>query len=150
MQGTVAAINRSEKKGDQKKPIAQGVFIEDFGLEGDAHAGKEHRQVSLMGQESIDKMNALGVMGLCSGNFTENITTRGLVLYELAVGTKLMIGETLHEVTQIGKKCHGADCAVMQQIGDCIMPREGIFTKVLRGGTVHPGDAITVAESTDL
>jgi len=144
MQGTVIAINRSEKKGDQKKPIDEGVFIEDFGLENDAHAGKWHRQVSLLGQESIDKMNAVGVMGLCAGNFAENITTQGIVLYELPVGTKMRIGETLHEVTQIGKKCHGSDCAVMQQIGDCIMPREGIFTKVLVGGTVRAGDVITI------
>lgn len=144
MQGKVIAVNRSEKKGEQKVPIDEGVFIEDFGLEGDAHAGKWHRQVSLLGQESIDKMNAVGVVGLCSGNFAENITTQGIVLYELPVGTQMQIGETLHEVTQIGKKCHGGDCAVMRQIGDCVMPREGIFTRVIKGGVVRPGDDIKI------
>lgn len=146
MKGKVIAINISEKKGEQKHSIERGVFIEDHGLKGDAHAGKWIRQVSLLGQESIDKMNEAAVKGLCSGNFAENITTLGLVLYEIPVGTKMRIGETLHEVTQIGKKCHGAGCAVMQQIGDCVMPREGIFTKVLSGGVVRPGDVIEVLD----
>jgi len=140
----VVAINISEKKGEQKHSIEKGKFIEDFGLEGDAHAGKWHRQVSLLGQESIDKMNKYQVSGLCSGNFAENITTEGIVLYEIPVGAKMKIGDTMHEVTQIGKKCHGAGCAVMEQVGDCIMPREGIFTKVLKGGIIRPGDTIEV------
>lgn len=145
MSGKVIAINISEKKGEMKKPIPVGNFIADFGLEGDAHAGKWHRQVSLLGQESIDKMIAKGVAGLCAGNFAENITTEGICLYELPVGTKLKIGETLQEVTQIGKECH-AGCEIAQQVGDCIMPREGIFTIILAGGTIKAGDSIEIVE----
>lgn len=145
MSGKVIAINISEKKGEMKKPILVGKFIEDFGLEGDAHAGKWHRQVSLLGQESIDKMIEKGVAGLCAGNFAENITTEGICLYELPVGTKLKIGETLQEVTQIGKECH-AGCEIAQQVGDCIMPREGIFTIILEGGPIKAGDSIEIVE----
>lgn len=137
----VIAVNISEKKGEIKIPIEKGYFKVNHGLEGDAHAGDWHRQVSLLAQESIDKMNALGIMNLDSGKFAENITTEGLVLYELPVGTKLRIGETLMEVTQIGKECHKG-CAIRSQVGDCIMPREGIFTKVLEGGFVKAGDEI--------
>jgi len=144
MKGKVIAVSISEKKGEQKHPIDEGNFIVDHGLEGDAHAGKWIRQVSLLGQESIDKMNAQEAEGLCAGNFAENITTQGIVLYEIPVGTRMRIGETVQEVTQIGKKCHGAGCAVMQQVGDCVMPREGIFTKVLEGGAIRPGDVIEV------
>lgn len=143
MSGKVIAINISEKKGQMKKPIETGNFITDFGLEGDAHAGKWHRQVSLLGQESIDKMTELGIKGLCSGNFAENITTQGICLYELPVGTRVKIGETLQEVTQIGKECH-AGCEIAQQVGDCIMPREGIFTIILEGGTIKAGDSIEI------
>ncbi|MBV7274055.1 MOSC domain-containing protein [Clostridium thailandense] len=139
----VIAINISEKKGEIKIPIEKGYFKENHGLEGDAHAGEWHRQVSLLGQESIDKMKALGVKGLDSGKFAENITTEGLVLYELPIGTKLKIGETLMEVTQIGKECHKG-CAIRSQVGDCIMPREGIFTRVLKGGWIRPDDNIEI------
>jgi len=145
MSGKVIAINISEKKGVMKKPIPTGNFIENFGLEGDAHGGKWHRQVSLLGQESIDKMIAMGAAGLCAGNFAENITTEGICVYELPVGTKLRIGETLQEVTQIGKECH-AGCEIAQQVGDCVMPREGIFTMILEGGTIKAGDTIEVVE----
>lgn len=141
--GKVIAINISEKKGIPKESIPEGNFIEDFGLEGDAHAGKWHRQVSLLGNESIDKMKAIGIEGLCSGKFAENLTTEGIDLYELPIGTKLKIGETLQEVTQIGKECHSG-CAIFQQVGQCIMPKEGIFTKVLKGGKVKVGDEIAV------
>lgn len=139
----VIAVNISEKKGEIKIPIEKGYFKVNHGLEGDAHAGDWHRQVSLLAQESIDKMNALGIMNLDSGKFAENITTEGLVLYELPVGTKLKIGETLMEVTQIGKECHKG-CAIRSQVGDCIMPREGIFAKVLEGGFVKAGDEIEI------
>ncbi|WP_303867994.1 MOSC domain-containing protein [Acetobacterium wieringae] len=145
MSGKVIAINISETKGVMKKPIPVGNFIKDFGLEGDAHAGKWHRQVSLLGQESIDKMIAMGAKGLCAGNFAENITTEGICVYELPVGTKLRIGETLQEVTQIGKECH-AGCEIAQQVGDCVMPREGIFTIILEGGIIKAGDTIEVVE----
>ncbi len=139
----VIDVNISETKGVIKKAIEKGYFKENHGLEGDAHAGDWHRQVSLLGQESIDKMKAMGVEGLISGKFAENITTEGIVLYELPVGTKLKIGETLMEVTQIGKECHKG-CAIRSQVGDCIMPREGIFTKVLKGGYIKSGDPIEV------
>lgn len=141
--GKVVAINISEKKGAIKTPIPEGEFKEEYGLVGDIHAGKGHRQVSLLGQESIDKMKALGIDGLCTGKFTENITTQGIILPEFSVGTRLKIGETIQEVTQIGKECHGG-CEIRKQVGDCIMPREGIFTRVIRGGVVRTGDNIEV------
>lgn len=141
--GKVIAINISEKKGVIKKPIEQGVFIEEHGLEGDAHAGKWHRQVSLLAQESIDKMKKSGVEGLSAGKFAENITTEGIVLYELPIGTRLRVGNTIQEVTQIGKECHGG-CEIRRQVGDCVMPREGIFTRVIEGGIIKPGDVIEV------
>lgn len=141
--GKVLDINISEKKGVVKKPIDKGVFIEDFGLEGDAHGGKWHRQVSLLGIESFNKMKDLGVEGLEHGSFAENITTEGIILYELPVGTRLKIGETIQEVTQIGKECH-TGCAIAKQVGKCVMPKEGIFTRVIKGGIVRPGDKIEV------
>lgn len=142
----VLAVNISEKKGVIKHPIEKGYFEVDHGLLGDAHAGKWHRQVSLLGQESIDKMTAMGIEGLCTGKFAENLTTEGIELYTLPVGTKLKIGDTLMEVTQIGKECH-AGCQIRTQVGDCIMPREGIFTRVLEAGWVKSGDEIEVVES---
>ncbi|WP_432665912.1 MOSC domain-containing protein [Wukongibacter baidiensis] len=141
----VIAISISETKGVPKENIPEGNFIEDFGLEGDAHAGKWHRQVSLLGVESINKMKEMGIEGLCSGKFAENLTTEGINLYDLPVGTKLQIGETLHEVTQIGKECH-TGCAILHQVGQCIMPKEGIFTKVLKGGKIKVDDEIKVVE----
>lgn len=142
----ILAVNISERKGVIKHPIEKGYFEVDHGLVGDAHAGKWHRQVSLLSQESIDKMTAVGVEGLCVGKFAENLTTEGIELYTLPVGTKLKIGETLMEVTQIGKECH-AGCEIRNQVGDCIMPREGIFTRVLEAGWVKPGDEIEIVES---
>lgn len=139
----VVAINISTKKGTPKQSIPEGNFIADFGLEGDAHAGKWHRQVSLLGIESINKVKALGIEGLCTGKFAENITTEGINLWELPVGTQLKIGETIQEVTQIGKECH-TKCAIFHQVGDCVMPKEGIFTKVIQGGKVRPSDSIEV------
>lgn len=141
--GKVLDINISETKGVIKKPIEEGIFIEEFGLAGDAHAGKWHRQVSLLGIESFNKMEELGIEGLEHGNFAENITTEGIILYELPVGTKLKIGETLQEVTQIGKECHSG-CAISKQVGKCVMPKEGVFTRVIKGGVVRPGDIIEV------
>ncbi|MBC2582347.1 MOSC domain-containing protein [Clostridium sp. DJ247] len=141
--GKVLSINISEKKGVVKKPIEQGIFIEEHGLEGDAHAGKWHRQVSLLAEESIDKIKKLGIEGLDYGKFAENITTEGIVLYELPVGTRLSIGETIQEVTQIGKECHQG-CEIRNLVGDCVMPREGIFTRVIKGGVVRVGDSINI------
>lgn len=139
----VLSINISKEKGTKKTPIEQGIFIEDFGLKDDAHAGKWHRQVSLLAQESINIMKEKGLDGLCSGNFAENITTEGIVLYKLPVGTQIKIGETIQEVTQIGKKCHQG-CEISQQVGECIMPTQGIFTKVIKGGTIKTNDKIEV------
>jgi len=140
----VMAINLSKEKGVIKTPIEEGLFIEDHGLKDDAHAGDWHRQVSLLGQESVDKILAMGVIeNLEAGVFAENILTEGIVLYELPVGTKLKIGETMQEVTQIGKKCHHG-CEIFQKVGDCVMPREGIFTKVLKGGVIKIGDEIEI------
>ncbi len=141
--GTVIAINISKVKGVIKESISSGEFQEDFGLVGDAHAGKWHRQVSLLAQESIDKMTQIGIEGLCSGKFAENITTQGIILHELPVGTQVKIGETIHEVTQIGKECHSG-CAIKVQVGQCIMPKEGIFTRVIKGGVIYAGDTIEV------
>lgn len=143
LKGKVLAVNISEKKGVIKTPIEEGFFQEDYGLVGDAHAGKWHRQVSLLGIESVEKMKKMGVEGLCSGKFAENLTTEGIILYKLPVGTQLKIGETIQEVSQIGKDCHDG-CAIKKQVGQCVMPREGIFTKVLKGGKVKKGDSIEV------
>lgn len=142
----VLAVNISEKKGVIKHPMEKGFFEVDHGLVGDAHAGKWHRQVSLLGQESIDKMTAMGIEGLCTGKFAENLTTDGIELFTLPVGTRLRIGETLMEVTQIGKECH-VGCQIRTQVGDCIMPREGIFTRVLEAGWIKPGDDIELLKA---
>jgi len=139
----VIAVNISEKKGEVKHPIGKGFFKFSHGLEGDAHAGNWHRQVSLLGIESINKMKANGIEGLTPGKFAENLTTEGIILYELTVGCTLKIGEVLLEVTQIGKQCH-LGCEIRNLVGDCIMPREGIFTKVLSEGFIKAGDDIVV------
>lgn len=139
----VLAINISEKKGVPKKTIEKGEFIVDFGLKGDAHGGNWHRQVSLLGQESIDKVAALGIKGLCTGKFAENITTEGIELYTLPIGALLKISDVILEVTQIGKECH-QKCAIFQLVGDCVMPKEGIFAKVIKGGIIKKGDSIEV------
>ncbi len=146
--GKVLSVNVSVKKGTVKHAVNEINLVEDFGVEGDSHAEKGSiRQVSLLGQESVDKMTALGVPGLCFGKFAENITTEGIVLYEIPVGTKMKIGEALTEVTQIGKKCHAADgCEIARTVGICVMPKEGIFVKVLSGGKVCAGDDIEVLD----
>ena len=141
----VKAVNISEKKGEIKHPIEKCFFKINHGLVGDAHAGEWHRQVSLLGTESIEKMKASGVQGLCSGKFAENITTEGICLYEIPVGTRLKIGEVTLEVTQIGKECH-LGCQIRQLVGDCVMPREGIFAKVITEGYIKAGDDIVVEE----
>ncbi|GKU24847.1 MOSC domain-containing protein [Clostridium folliculivorans] len=139
----VISINISEIKGVVKIPISKGFFKEEHGLEGDGHAGKWHRQVSLLAKESIDKMTLFGVQDLTPGKFAENITTEGIVLHELPIGTRLKIGETIQEVTQIGKECHNG-CAIKNEVGKCIMPTEGIFTRIIKGGVIRPGDTIEI------
>ena len=135
-------VELSEKKGERKKASPEVMLLEAHGIEGDAHAGPWHRQVSLLAQESIDKMIAAGLT-VGPGDFAENITTRGIEVFTLPIGTVLDLGEALVQVTQIGKECH-SHCAIYHQAGDCVMPREGIFVRVLRGGKVAPGDAVTV------
>jgi MOSC domain-containing protein YiiM len=142
----VIAINTSEKKGVSKRTVPQGEFIENYGLKGDAHAdtgSPPNRQVSFLGQESIDKMKSLGIKGLCTGKFAENITTQGIELYTLPIGTRLKINEVIFEVTQIGKECH-QKCAIFHQVGDCVMPKEGIFAKVIKGGIIEPENEIKI------
>ena len=136
----VLAVCISENKGERKKPVELVELRENHGIVGDAHAGEWHRQVSLLAQESIDKMRKLG-LDVNAGDFAENITTSGIDLISLPIGSRLQIGESLLEVTQIGKECH-TRCAIFYQAGDCVMPKEGIFVKVITGGTVKPGDEI--------
>ena len=138
--GKVVSINISDKTGVIKLPVEQAEFVEG-GIRGDAHCGlDEIRQVSWLADESVDKMRARGVK-LSAGAFAENITTQGIELKTLPISTKLKIGETIQEVTQIGKECHHG-CAIKQQTGTCVMPTEGIFTRVIQGGTVKAGDPI--------
>jgi len=139
----VVAVNISAETGVIKQPVESAVLLEKFGIEGDAHAGNWHRQVSLLDQASVDKMSALGVEGLTPGIFAENITTEGIALHALPIGTRLRVGEVELEVTQIGKECH-AHCQIYQQVGMCIMPTEGIFAIVIRGGEIRAGDAIEI------
>jgi len=136
----VLSINVSDKTGIIKQPVDQAEFIEG-GIKGDAHCGlDEIKQVSLLADESVDKMRAMG-LDLGAGVFAENITTQGIELKTLPIGTKLRIGDTIQEVSRIGKECH-TGCAIKQQTGTCVMPTEGIFTKVVKSGTVKVGDSI--------
>ena len=139
---SVVAVCISEQKGTQKHEVPEIQLKIDHGIVGDAHAGNWHRQVSLLAQESVEKMKAV-FPDIPVGAFAEDILTEGLTLFTLPVGTRLRVGEVLLEVTQIGKECH-AHCAIRQQVGDCVMPREGIFTIVLEEGTIRAGDTITV------
>jgi MOSC domain-containing protein YiiM len=136
----VVAVCISEKKGERKKPVETVTLRENHGIVGDGHAGDWHRQVSLLAQESIDKMRKMG-LDVTAGDFAENITTSGIDLVALPIGSRIQVGETLLEVTQIGKECH-TRCAIYYQAGDCVMPKEGIFAKVITGGTIKPGDTI--------
>jgi MOSC domain-containing protein YiiM len=144
MKARIIAVCTSEKKGTRKKNVGSGQLRIDHGLLGDAHAGDWHRQISLLAQESIDKMVEKG-LSVGAGDFGENFTTEGIDLVSLPVGSFLEIGETLVEVTQIGKECHNR-CAIYYQAGDCVMPKEGIFAKVLKEGTVRVGDFIKKIE----
>ena len=141
-QASVIAVCTSKKKGISKQAIDQGIFQEDYGLVGDAHAdAATHRQVSLLALESIAKMRQSG-FELKPGDFGENITTQGIELASLPVGTMITLGDEVSmEVTQIGKECHTA-CAIRRKVGNCIMPLEGIFARVIQGGTVKPGDQV--------
>lgn len=142
--GKIIAVNISEKKGTQKVNVHSANVIEDFGLENDAHAGKWHRQVSLLSYEKIEAFKAKGAP-VEEGAFGENLIVQGIDLKSLPIGTKLQCNEVVLEVTQIGKQCHSG-CEIFKIMGDCIMPREGIFTKVLHGGVVSEGDSIEIME----
>jgi len=148
MKGEIVAVCISKEKGTPKKNVGCALLRTDWGVEGDAHGGSWHRQVSLLAEESIEKMRKLG-LEVGPGDFAENLTTRGLELVNLPLGTRLKIGEdVLLEVTQIGKECT-SPCAIYYQAGDCVMPREGIFAKVLKGGEVSTGDTIIICEEKD-
>lgn len=141
--GKVVAVNISEKKGTRKKNVWSCAIMKDFGLKDDAHGGPWHRQVSLLANESIEKMKALGLK-VGYGDFAENLTTEGVDLVHLPVGTSIQIGdEVILRVTQIGKECHQR-CAIYYQAGDCVMPREGIFAEVITEGNVAVGDEIII------
>jgi MOSC domain-containing protein YiiM len=143
IKGSVKAISISEKKGMKKTNVPEAEVKTDFGIVGDAHGGNWHRQISLLAIESIDKMIEMGA-DVLPGSFAENITTQGMELLGLPIGSTLRIGNEIElEVTQIGKECH-TRCEIYQQVGDCIMPREGIFTKVIKAGRIKVGDTIEV------
>lgn len=140
--GTIISLNISREKGVHKEPVESVELKINHGMVGDAHAGDWHRQVSLLAEESIAVMRAHG-LELDPGAFAENITTEGLELATLPIGTRLSNGQVVLEVTQIGKKCHHG-CAIFKQVGDCIMPREGIFAKVVFPGTLRRGDSLDI------
>ena len=143
IKGTIKAISVSKEKGTRKVNVPKAELKADFGVVGDAHAGNWHRQVSLLAVESIDRMVAKGAK-VSPGDFAENITTEGLNLHELPVGSKLKLGQSVElEITQFGKKCHSR-CEIFEQVGDCIMPREGVFAKVTRAGAINVGGVIEV------
>jgi len=145
MKAKVISVNISDKKGMRKKPVKEAEIITDHGIKGDAHASSAwHRQISLLALESIKKMQDLGLK-VNPGDFAENITTEGIDLIKLPIGTRMKIGDVVAEVSQIGKECH-TRCAIYYQAGDCVMPKEGIFIKVLNGGKIRVGDEISVIE----
>ena len=141
----VLAICISKHKGTLNNEVSEANFIEEFGIEGDAHAGKWHRQVSLLAFEKIDDFRNKGG-NVDFGAFGENLVVDGIELHKLPVGQQLQVGEVLLEVTQIGKECHDK-CAIYYQVGECIMPKNGIFTRVLKGGKVKVGDQCTLIDS---
>ena len=142
--GVIKAVCISEKKGTAKVNVGKGRLVVEHGLETDAHAGNWHRQISLLSHEKVEEFKARGG-DVAQGAFGENLLVSGIELAKLPVGTRLRTGGALLEVTQIGKECH-AHCAIYHQVGDCIMPREGIFARVLEGGEVAEGGVITVVE----
>ena len=146
--GTVRAVCLSERKGTPKQEAPSAVLTEDWGIQGDAHAGKWHRQVSLLGLEQIEAFRSRGAF-VPFGAFGENLVIEGIRTKDLPLGTVLQIGSALLEITQIGKECHG-HCAIYRETGDCIMPREGVFAKVLRGGVIRPGDPVSVADDSEI
>lgn len=137
----ILSVNISERKGTIKKPVSE-INLNREGVAGDAHAGKWHRQVSLLARESIDKFEKQAGRGIRNGEFAENITTEGMLLYEASPLDRFFCGEVELEVTQIGKKCHGDSCAIFREVGNCVMPKEGIFCRVRAGGDLRAGDTL--------
>ncbi len=145
-EGKIVAVCRSANKGERKKDIEEALLIEEYGMDKDAHSGDWHRQVSLLALESISTMREKG-LNVHPGDFAENITTSGLMLISLPIGQKLQLGDdVVLEVTQLGKECHER-CAIYYQAGDCVMPREGIFARVIKGGMVRNGDPVKLISS---
>jgi MOSC domain-containing protein YiiM len=144
MPGSIIAVCRSERTGTRKEPCGEGIFLTDYGLSGDAHAARGiARQVSLLATESIEKMKALG-LELNPGDFAENLTIGGMELFSLPVGTRIKVGgEVVLEISQIGKTCHSG-CAIFQAVGACIMPKEGVFARVIRGGKIQTGESVEI------
>lgn len=142
--GKIIAVCISEKKGTQKHPVQEAELIEDWGIKGDAHAGKWHRQVSLLSYEKIEDFRQRGAQ-VEDGTFGENLVVEGYDFAKLPVGTRFLCGNVILEMTQIGKECHHG-CAIFQKMGECIMPREGVFARVLRGGVIHAGDELMIKE----
>lgn len=142
--GNVIAVCISEKKGVQKKNVGSARLIEDWGIENDAHAGKWHRQVSLLSHDRVEEFRARGAV-VEDGAFGENLVVSGFDFKNLPVGTKFRCNDVLLEMTQIGKQCH-AHCEIYKVMGDCIMPREGVFARVLHGGTISVGDTLSIVE----
>ena len=140
--GKILAICISEKKGTQKKPIESARLVEEWGIEGDAHVGKWHRQVSMLSFEKIEAFREKGA-DVDFGAFGENLVVEGFDLSKVPVGTKFQIGEAILELTQIGKECH-THCQIYQTMGECIMPREGVFAVVLKGGQIRNGDTVVI------
>lgn len=142
--GKVVAVCTSPAKGTQKTNVREAVFIKDFGIEGDAHAGRWHRQVSLLSHDRIEQFRARGAK-VEDGAFGENLVVEGIDFRALPVGTRLQCGAVVLEMTQIGKECHHG-CEIFQKMGDCIMPREGVFARVIHGGRIRVGDVMQVIE----
>lgn len=140
--GFVTAINKSISKGHTVQLNEGGYFIQGFGLEGDSHGGRNNRHVSLFGQESIDQMEEIGAKGLCTSRFNENIITQDIRLFELPIGTRLKIGDTIQEISQVGKKCYG--CELSGDNGGCTLVKEVVFTLVIKGGMIRNSDTIEV------
>ena len=146
--GKITALCVSERRGTQKIFVESARFVTEFGIDGDAHAGDWHRQVSFIGQAEVDAFKARGAK-VTAGSFGENIIAEGFRFKDLPIGTRLRSGQVFFEVTQIGKECHN-HCAIYQQLGDCIMPREGVFARVLHGGEIKVGDELSLAEKIPL
>jgi len=146
IKGRIVAVCRSEQTGTRKEPCGEGIFLKNYGMEEDAHAAQGiARQVSLLATKSIEKMKALG-LELNPGDFAENLTVEGMELFSLSVGTRLRVGGgVVLEISQIGKTCHSG-CAIFQSVGACIMPKEGVFARVIRGGRIRTGDPVAIMQ----